>query len=155
MKFSEPLLLKPSRNLTMSLAGKSAEKREGVTSLKQCLPPTDAPGVDADGVTFSFDEQDGGVSVGGSFHLPDQRLFLFVFFFFRLQTRTHNFNFNKNNHVNILHIKLRKRRQQLSDSLQYNFNIMCNIIFFNTVCNTTFSILLNFIPYTDYIPYFT
>ncbi len=39
-------------------------------------------------VTFSFDEQDGGVSVGGSFHLSDQRFFLFIFFFFRLDTNT-------------------------------------------------------------------
>lgn len=39
-------------------------------------------------VTFSFDEQDGGVSVGGRFHLADQRFFFFIFFFFRLHTNT-------------------------------------------------------------------
>lgn len=99
----------------MSLAGKSGEKREEEeTSCFKMQPPTVYPGVDVDKVTISFDEQDGGVSVGGSFHLSDQRFFLFIFFFFRLQTQTHNFHFNKNNHVNILNIKLRKRRSTAS-----------------------------------------
>lgn len=41
-------------------------------------------------VTFSFDKQDGGVSVGGRLHLSNQSFFLFLFLFFRLQTQTVN-----------------------------------------------------------------
>lgn len=39
--------------------------------------------------TFSFDEQDGGVSVRRRLHLSNQSFLLFLFFFFRLQTHNH------------------------------------------------------------------
>lgn len=49
--------------------------------------------------TFSFDKQNGGVSVGRCFHFSNQSFFFFIFFFFRLQTPQHQFQlipFNSN-----------------------------------------------------------
>lgn len=52
--------------------------------------------------TFSFDKQDGCVSVGGSLHLSNQRFLLFIFFFFRLDKRTCLGNGTKNRFMFIM-----------------------------------------------------
>lgn len=74
MKFSEPLLVKPSRNLTMLLAGKSREKcADQNLSLHKvtCSINIHISAEEPSRVTFSFDEQDGGVGVGRRLHLSN------------------------------------------------------------------------------------
>lgn len=74
----------------MLLAGKSKERNthsSAQTRLKLVVDDRLSERTRG-GPTFSFDEQDGGVSVGGGLHLSNQRFFFFIFFFFRLDTHT-------------------------------------------------------------------
>lgn len=71
----------------MLLAGKSAERERTWISAESGRAANRSQ--QRNTVTFSFDEEDGGVSVGGSLHLSNQRFLLFIFFFFRLHTHTH------------------------------------------------------------------
>lgn len=82
MKSSEPLLVKPSRNLTMLLAGKSEVIHSFSLNHEYyfyfCCQFLKRLG------TFSFDKQNSGVSIGWCLHFSNQSFF-FIFFFFCLQ----------------------------------------------------------------------